>query len=136
MQLLTLTQLNIYPIKSCAGIALERALVTRWGLDHDRSWMVVDAQGMFVTQRRHPRLALVQPTLMSDVLEIRAPQMPPLQVPLAADAYTAGPAPVTVWDDALPALDAGAEAARWFSRHLELPVRLVRFDPRVQRTCD
>jgi len=137
MRHLTLTQLNIYPIKSCGGIALPRALITRWGLEYDRSWMVVDAQGTFVTQRRHPRLALVQPTITGDALEIRAPDMPLLRVPLAAGDYavTAGPC-VTVWDDQLPALDAGEAAAGWFSRHLDLPVRLVRFDPQIQRICD
>jgi uncharacterized protein YcbX len=134
---LTLTQLNIYPIKSCAGIALERALITRWGLEYDRSWMVVDVRGMFLTQRRHPRLARVQPQIMGEVLEIRAPEMPLLQVPLAASDYTGSSVHrVLVWDDVLAAFDAGAAAADWFSQYLDLPVRLVRFDPQVERSCD
>lgn len=137
MHQLTVTQLNIYPIKSCGGIALTRALLTRWGLEHDRSWMVVDEQGIFITQRRHPRLALIQPTITETLLEMRAPDLPLLQVPLAAGDYPVDPMrPVSVWEDRLPALDAGAEAAAWFSRHLGMPARLVRFDPRIERTCD
>src|SRR6202000_85690 len=43
-----LDALFIYPIKSCAGIALERAQVTPRGLLHDRRWMIVDEQGRFL----------------------------------------------------------------------------------------
>jgi uncharacterized protein YcbX len=68
-----LPALYIYPIKSCAGIALDEALLTETGFDLDRAWMVVDADGMFVTQRELPRMALIQPTLRSDDLVLRAP---------------------------------------------------------------
>ena len=131
-----LTQLNIYPIKSCGGIPLERARLTRWGLEHDRNWMVVDANGMFQTQRQHPRLALVQPQIADDALVIRAPDMPALEVPLEASEYAGSKPVVQVWRDQLPALDAGEVAASWFSRCIGTPLRLVRFDPQVQRVCD
>ena len=52
--------LFVYPIKSCAGLALSEAELTETGLDLDRAWMVVDTQGEFVSQRELPRLALVQ----------------------------------------------------------------------------
>ncbi len=52
--------LFVYPIKSCAGVALTEAVLTETGLDLDRAWMVVDTQGEFVSQRELPRLALVQ----------------------------------------------------------------------------
>jgi uncharacterized protein YcbX len=134
---LTLTQLNIYPIKSCARIALERARLTPWGLEHDRSWMVVDTKGMFLTQRQQPRLALIQPQITSTALHVSAPQMPPLELPLAASDYAGSDASqVQVWRDLLPAFDAGEHAARWFTQFLEQPVRLVRFDPQVPRVVD
>ncbi|HTN65028.1 MAG TPA: MOSC N-terminal beta barrel domain-containing protein, partial [Burkholderiaceae bacterium] len=41
----TLTELTLYPIKSCAGIALSEATLTEAGLMseqiYDREWMVV-----------------------------------------------------------------------------------------------
>ena len=52
MHELTLTGLSIYPIKSCARIELARARLTPWGLEHDRIWMLVDAKGLFLTQRQ------------------------------------------------------------------------------------
>jgi uncharacterized protein len=134
---LTLTQLSIYPIKSCGRIALDRARLTPWGLEYDRSWMVVDAKGVFLTQRQRPRLALIQPQIADTVLRVSAPQMPPLELPLAASDYAGSRIPqVQVWRDLLPAFDAGEEAAGWFSRFLEQPVRLVRFDPQVSRIVD
>src|SRR4051812_24657769 len=53
-------RLFVYPVKSCAGIELREAVLTDTGLDLDRAWMVVDAQGRFVTQRELPRMALVR----------------------------------------------------------------------------
>ena len=38
----TLSALFVHPVKSCAGIALDEALLIETGLDIDRAWMVVD----------------------------------------------------------------------------------------------
>ena len=48
---LTLTQINIYPIKSLSGISLSEANVTPRGFDLDRRWMVVDAAGQMISKR-------------------------------------------------------------------------------------
>ncbi|HMU68217.1 MAG TPA: MOSC N-terminal beta barrel domain-containing protein, partial [Cellvibrionaceae bacterium] len=61
--------LNLYPVKSLAGISLPRALLTAKGLAtpchdgllYDRQWMLINAAGQMVTQRQLPELALVQP---------------------------------------------------------------------------
>ncbi len=47
-------RLFIYPVKSCAGVELTEALLTETGFDLDRSWMVVEDGGVFVTQRDCP----------------------------------------------------------------------------------
>ena len=39
-----IVDLWIYPIKSCRGISLKKALVTKQGLELDRRWMFVDAE--------------------------------------------------------------------------------------------
>ncbi|MFS8609786.1 MAG: MOSC domain-containing protein, partial [Gammaproteobacteria bacterium] len=54
------TAINVYPIKSCGGIARQSAEVRARGLVSDRRYMLVDADGTFITQRRHPRLALTR----------------------------------------------------------------------------
>lgn len=126
----TIARLFVYPVKSCAGIEVQQALLTDTGLDLDRAWMVVDARGMFLTQRTLPRMALIQPQLKTEEMVLRAPGMLALHV--AIDAVEA-PATVTVWRDTVPAWDMGAVAAQWFTDFLGQPCRLVRFDPEHRR---
>ena len=54
----TIARLIVYPVKSCAGVDLTEVLLTETGLEFDRAWMVVDATGVFVTQRQLPRMVL------------------------------------------------------------------------------
>jgi len=130
---LRLAGLNLYPIKSCAGIALDAALLVETGLEFDRAWMAVDAQGRFVSQRELPRMALIRPTLRRHDLELRAPGM--LALHLALDAVEQ-PVQATVWSDTVAAYDMGDLAAQWFSDFLGRPLRLVRFDPEGRRLSD
>ena len=129
----TIESLNLYPVKSCAGIALTRWTLEDTGLDLDRAWMLVDPQGEFVTQRELPQLARVQPTLRGDELVLRAPGMLALHV--AVDRVEQ-PMRVRVWDDSVPAWDLGPLAAQWFSDFAGRPLRLVRFDPEYRRQSD
>jgi uncharacterized protein YcbX len=126
----SLTCLNLYPVKSCGGVSVSESLLIETGLEFDRAWMVVDAQGEFVTQRELPRMALVQPTLKHTEVVLRAPGM--LALHLAIDAVEA-PVRVTVWNDEVAAYDMGDLAAQWFSDFLGQPLRLVRFDPDQKR---
>jgi hypothetical protein len=43
-----LSELYVYPIKSCAGISLGSAELSTTGLRHDRRWMLVDDTGEFM----------------------------------------------------------------------------------------
>ena len=123
-------RLFVYPVKSCAGVEVREAVVTETGLDLDRAWMVVDAEGAFVTQRELPRMALVKPQLKLSEVVLRAPGM--LALHLAIDTVEE-PVRVRVWDDEVPAYDMGAVAAQWFTDFLGRPLRLVRFDPDHRR---
>ena len=58
----TLASIHLYPIKSTAGMPLERARVTQEGLAGDRRYMVVKPDGSFITARTHPQLQLVTAT--------------------------------------------------------------------------
>ena len=125
-----IARLFVYPVKSCAGVEVQEAILTETGLDWDRAWMVVDEHGEFVSQRELPRMALITPRLrLSDVV-LRAPGM--LALHLAMDAAEE-PMKVRVWDDEVDAYDMGGVAAQWFSDFLGQKLRLVRFDPQVRR---
>jgi uncharacterized protein YcbX len=128
-----LFSLYLHPVKSCAGLAVQRGLLLETGLEFDRAWMLVDEHDQMVTQRELPRLALVQPTLRADDMVLRAPGMLALHVALdrAEEALR-----VQVWDDWVPAFDMGALAAQWFSDFAGRKLRLVRFDPAHKRLSD
>ena len=125
-----IARLFVYPIKSCAGIEVEEALLTETGLEFDRAWMVVDEDMRFVTQRQLPRMALITPRLRHYDMVLRAPGMLALHVALDA---VEEPVRVTVWDDEVAAYDMGDIAAQWFSDFLGRRLRLVRFDPEHKR---
>ncbi|HEX7089948.1 MAG TPA: MOSC N-terminal beta barrel domain-containing protein [Longimicrobiales bacterium] len=119
----SLAAIFVYPVKSAAGIALDAAELDAFGPRHDRRWLVVDPAGRFMTQRRHPRLALIRPTLGADTLTIDAPGMPTLALPLEPPAAAAER--VRIWNDDVAARSAGDDAARWLSTFLGTPCRLV-----------
>ena len=142
MSAASIAGLNVYPVKSCGGIALARARVGVRGLEldtthrpvGDREWMIVDSAGRFVTQRELPRLALVRVTVEDGLLRLAFPDTPPLDVPLARSE---GPTrEVVVWRSTVRAHDSGAAAAAWLAAALGHDLRLVRFDPAQERRCN
>ncbi|CAB3718056.1 MOSC domain-containing protein [Paraburkholderia rhynchosiae] len=133
----TISELFIYPIKSCAGIALNEARLLATGLEYDRYWMAVDSNGAMLTQRAYPRMALIKVEIASHELVIRAPGMSELRTPLdAAQLDAPFKVATTVWRDAAYGLDTGEECAAWFSTFLGIPARLLRFDPGRERVVD
>ena len=139
-----ISRLFVYPVKSCAGVEVMHATLNPTGLEMDRTWMLVDQRGEFVTQREQPRLALVTPRWHGQELVLLAPGMSPLS--LASDAMER-PVKVKIWGETVAAFDAGEAAAQWFSRILAPAqtvapgsqasgYRLVRFDPAFQRVSN
>jgi len=118
--------LHVHPIKSCAGIAVSERALGPTGLDLDRDWMVVDAEGQMLTQRELPRMALVQPSFKHGDVVLRAPGM--LALHLRVDTVEAATRSA-VWGTPVHAFDMGALAGQWFSDFLGQPgLRLLRFD--------
>jgi uncharacterized protein len=120
---LTLASLHVYPVKGLKGIDLEAATATERGLEHDRRWMVVDAEGVFLTQRDHPRMATIWTEFVDGTLELSAPDMPPVDVPLEPDA--AASMRVRVWNSVVDAAPVSGFADAWLSEYLGMQCRLV-----------
>lgn len=126
-----ITEIVSYPIKSCRGIPLPAADVGVRGLENDRCWMLIDADGRFVTQREHPRLALVEVTPQGGGLRVTAPGRAPLAVPpRCADARQTS---VRVWRATLEAAVADDAVNAWFSDYLGFDCRLVGMSDRHRR---
>jgi uncharacterized protein len=65
-----ITDLRIYPIKSCRGISLKSAQLTLKGLENDRRWMFVDSENHFVTIRQRPQMTLINTAINDDTQEL------------------------------------------------------------------
>lgn len=117
------SELNIYPIKSAKGIPLPSAMLEERGLQYDRRWMLVDNNGLFLTQRKIPRMALMDVQVKSDELLVTAPGMSELTIPF--EVKKSEPIAVTVWDDTVQAFTISFEIDEWFSRFLDFPCKLV-----------
>jgi uncharacterized protein YcbX len=126
-------QLFIYPIKSCAGIEVTHAQLTPTGLSMDREWMIVDQEGMFLTQRQIPHMVWITPSLSSTALTLTAPGVSPISIALD---QAESPRTVTVWRDTLQGDDQGDAVATWLDAYLAVPgkhYRLVRFSKKARR---
>jgi len=132
------TGLFFYPIKSCGPLDASALEFDRLGVLFDRRWLVINAEGRFVTAREQPRLVLVQPALADQpsshhrtraatatALALSAPGMPPLRVPPIESLVKAGVTTAKVWDSELTVSVYGEDVNRWFSEFLSVPVRLV-----------
>ena len=130
--MVTITALNVYPVKSCKGIALQSAPVLRQpAFEHDRQWLIVRPNGQFVTQREVPRLALIETALSDGSAAIERAGRGHAEQCLST--LKANSVEVTCWRDRCAAFDMGDEAAQWLEAHLGKPHRLVRFDPSRKR---
>jgi uncharacterized protein len=121
--MITVRELNVYPLKSARAIPLARVRLGATGFDWDRHWMVVREDGIFLTQRTHPALARIATELTGDGLILTSEGLQPLRLPLAPQGAER---PVRIWKDSCAGLDQGDEAAAWVSAVLEEPVRVVR----------
>ncbi|AZZ91340.1 MOSC domain-containing protein [Hahella sp. KA22] len=129
------TELNIYPIKSCAGVSLSKVAITNWGADRDRRFMLVDANGKFITARKHHGLVLVKAVSADKGLMLSAPGMSGLYIE-APDQEGAALEQVQVWKDEVSALFVDARADAWFSEFLGEQARLVYIPERSFRQVD
>ncbi|HTT13804.1 MAG TPA: MOSC N-terminal beta barrel domain-containing protein [Burkholderiaceae bacterium] len=132
-------ELGLYPVKGCRGLQPRSALLAPTGLASDadgagaigdREWVIVDQNGRFVSQREHPRMALIETTLTATHLRMKAPGMLLLEVPFASEGNVLE---VQVWNDRVAAVTQGEVADAWVSSFLGLPARLMRFDAEARR---
>lgn len=140
-----------YPVKSLAGAARSQAEVEPWGLAGDRRWMLTTPEGVQVTQREHPRLALASAVaLPGGRVRLSAPAREPLEVAVPAAGRATGEATgqaageaadttvvVRVFGTKVEAVPAAAEASAWLTDYLGAHVELVYMDaPERSRLID
>src|SRR6187431_659043 len=128
---MTVASLHVYPVKGLKGIDLEGARCTERGLEHDRRWMVVDAEGGFLSQREMPRMATIWTDIADGALTLSAPDMSAVDVPL--DPRPSPPIRVRVWNSVCEAVPVSSYADAWLSDYLGLACRLVHMPDTTRR---
>lgn len=135
---LQVTSLNLYPIKSCAGLSVDQFVLGEEGaeipLNHgkvlDRGWMFVNPEGDFLTQRGLPSMALLKPVIEGGKfwLDVEGRKF---EIPLSL----ANPSrkSVQVWGKRLEAALVPGDLSKAASDFLKTPVELVFFDSVCKR---
>ncbi|CAG8453541.1 813_t:CDS:2 [Funneliformis mosseae] len=126
-----ISEIYIYPVKSCRGIKVNSWKVNEYGFKYDRFWMVVDDQYSFLTQREYPNLALVIPTIQENdddggelILENPKNEQK-LILPLLPNKEGYAKCLVKIHDDVTMAFDCGEESSKWISDYLGAKVKIV-----------
>ena len=121
--MLKLTNIYIYPVKSLAGIALQESETEERGLKYDRRWILVNDQGEFMSQRKHPKMALLIPAFENGNLLISAPDLSAIEISLEnkSDDIT----PVNVWGTDCKGYVVSDAHNQWFSEQLDTNCKLV-----------
>jgi uncharacterized protein YcbX len=125
-------ELICYPIKGCAGTVVPEAVLTRAGIAHDRSFMVIGADGVFRSQRRSPQMALIHPEVSAggELLTLRAPGVDALRADVD---LTAARRDVEMFGAPYQGIDQGDAVGGWLSEVLGVTSRLVRVPPEYDR---
>jgi uncharacterized protein YcbX len=114
----TISEINIFPIKSLGGISVQEVEVEERGLQYDRRWVLADAHDTFMTQRENEKMALIEVKIEADGLKVshKTLAIEPLKVPF--QPQTSERKLIKIWDDNVEGIRVADEADEWFSKVL------------------
>lgn len=118
-----LSQLNVFPVKSIAGISQSQAWVEKQGMAFDRRFMVAKPSGDMVTARKYPQMVKVKAALLADGLVLSYGDKSHLS--LKYKDFLMQDASSTVWADTFIAYTTTDQANAWFSDIIGEPVQLL-----------
>jgi uncharacterized protein len=148
-EVVEITQLHVFPVKSCSSLPVKELTLTRRGVLYDREWCVFRRDNQkFCTQRDFPQLKLLCATIVEDeasvqhtqflrIAEIqdaisckevvgRRPLIVAIRSRAALEEDTAHHVPISIWNLAGVVVDEGHDSATWLSEFLGVDVFLGR----------
>jgi hypothetical protein len=144
--MLQISELYIYPIKSLPGVALQQARATDRGFEHDRRWMLVDENNLFISQREAPQMTQFIVSIEENGLNVKHKTIkgsinipfktPPSVQRTPMEGGRGAATTVTIWDDTCTAEFVSNEADDWFSDALDIKCRLVHMPDDSRRIVD
>ena len=139
MAQLILSDIRIYPIKSLGGIHLDKASVQGKGLAFDRRWMVIDKDGVAMTQRLYPEMALFKLRLQQQELSIEYTKNEKVISAVSFNVSTVETGKsihAIIWNDKVDVLEVNPAVSQWFTHHLKTTCTLVAFPEKNPRPVD
>ena len=122
--MLTLSEIYIYPVKSLGGISVDTAIAEERGLQYDRRYLLVDENGLFLTQRDSPSLALLKLSFTENGFNVlNTKNSSHTIIPFESDSKKN--VTITIWDDVCNAVQVNQDLDNWFSNALDKKVSLV-----------
>ncbi|XP_005104806.1 mitochondrial amidoxime-reducing component 1 [Aplysia californica] len=113
----------VYPFKSFKGVNVQNADCTsvgiQWRSFGDRQWAVSTADGVYLTQRQVPKMALIEPVLDGDNIMLKAPGMEPISLQADPPVTDSNISKVTVKADTIRSVDMGDAVADWLCRYFD-----------------
>ena len=126
-----ISEINIYPVKSLSGIALQKSIVEERGLTDDRRFMLVNEKNALITQREFPKLATIEVKLVED--ELRVSSKHGGEIVVSKFFESDEKITVRVWRSFCEAFVADREVNDWFSETIGTNCRLVRMPDSTRR---
>ena len=133
---LIVTDLYVYPIKSLGGISIESSLIQERGLLHDRSWVLIDENNRFITQREIPGLVFFSTEIKESFLKVFDKRDPSDYILVDLFPQVGELVSVQIWDDTCDSILVSAEASNWFSAKLDMKLRLAYMPASTKRLVD
>lgn len=118
-----LSNINVFPVKSIAGISLSTAQVEKQGLQFDRRFMVASLNGKMITARTHPQMVKIKAIIEPDGLVLCYPGL--IDLHFTFDELEMKEIDTTVWSDTFTAYSTTEEANQWFSSILGTEAQLL-----------
>lgn len=127
------TEIVIFPVKSCAGVSVEHSKINQFGLEFDRFWVIARKRDQWemMTQRNFSRMVLIKPEIELNRLVLRAPDMSDITVPLESKGESIQ---IKVWDDLVYGISQGDEVSQWLTKCLGVKCALFAKDLNNVRT--
>lgn len=128
-----LQDIYVYPIKSLGGVRMESANLEERGFEHDRRWMLVDENGMFLSQRTIHRMALLGVEITKEGLKVSEKNNCNNYLLVPFGPLSDKMIQVGIWEDEVIGQLVGKEFDDWFSSFLGMKCRLVKMPETTYR---
>lgn len=125
-----LVGIHVYPIKSCGSFNPQSWPITQSGLLYDRQWVIVNAAGAVLTQKREAKLCFIMPEI--DLIGKRLilhhrNKSSSISLPLEAGLNGNSTCHTKICGKTVGVNDWGEDAGQWLSHVLDQPgLRLLR----------